>query len=172
MAKLEFPYKNENNQRYSKQLFHEKWRELPIELRTVEPPFTLTNPREGYVCMREEYVKDGDPTGYTTGMRIFGDFGYWEYLSKIRWFKEELEKWDRELDAKLQSEAIKKIRELAKGEDQKALAASKFLANLEHRKGGSKRGRPSKDEIEGRMKEELQERSEVDDDAERIRLVM
>ena len=173
MEKLKPPYKNAGNQRYSKQLFLEKWRELPLELRVVEPPFTLFQPKEGFICLREEYIKDSDPTGYKTALRIFGEFAYWEYLSGIRWFAEALEVWNKELDAKLKSEGISKIRELAKGEDPKALNAARFLATLEYKKGGTtlKRGRPSKEEIEGNLKQELKERDAVDEDAERIKLV-
>jgi hypothetical protein len=176
LTKLAYPYKNETNQKYSKQLFFEQWRTLPFDQRTVEPPFTLNSPKDGYVCLREEYIKDGDPTGYKTAIRIFGDFTYWEYLCSIRWFKEAKESWDRELDAKLSSEGIGKIRELAKGDDPKALNAAKFLAVLEYKKGGStikpKRGRPSNDEVEGRLKEEARNRTEIDEDAERIKLVV
>jgi hypothetical protein len=171
--KLAPPYKNDTNQRYSKQLFLEKWRELPIALRVVEPPFTLNYPKEGYICLRQEYVKDADPTGYKTAMRIFGEYEYWEYLKSIAWFREALQDWDRELDSKLRSENIAKIRELAKGEDAKALNAAKFLATLEYRKETStaKRGRPSNEEVEGRLKQEASERDAVDEDAVRIRLV-
>ena len=101
MEKLKAPYKNAGNQRYSKQLFLEKWREISLELRTVEPPFTLYLRKEGYVCLGEEFVKDADPTGYKTAMRIFGEYAYWEYLCGIRWFVEALDTWNKELDAKL-----------------------------------------------------------------------
>jgi hypothetical protein len=174
MIKLAPPYKNETNQRYSKQLFLEKWRELPIALRVVEPPFTLNSQKEGLICFRTEYVNDADPTGYKTAMRIFGEYEYWEYLTSIAWFREALQDWDRELDSKLRSENIAKIRELAKGEDAKALNAAKFLATLEYRKATSanpKRGRPSSEEVEGRLKQEASERDAVDEDAARIRLV-
>lgn len=171
--KLEYPYKNESNQRYSKQLFLEQWRTLPIDLRSVEPPFTLNYPRDGFICLREEYIADGDPTGYKTAMRIFGEYSYWEYLNGIGWFKEAKAAWDRELDAKLKSEGVSKIRELAKGDDPKALNAAKFLATLEYKKGNTalKRGRPSKEEIEGNLKEETRNRDAVNEDAARIRLV-
>lgn len=172
MIKIKFPYKNENNQRYSKQLFLETWRELPLESRTVEPAFTLYYPREGLICLREEYVADGDPSGYKTAMRLFGEYSYWKYLSKISWFKEALKAYDEELEAKLYSEGLDKIRELAKGEDAKALKAAEYLANGRYKQeSGAKRGRPSKDEVEGRLKQETRERDEVNEDAARIRLV-
>lgn len=149
---------------------------MPIDLRTVEPPFTLSLRKDGYICLREEYILDSDPTGYKTAMRIFGEFAYWEYLNSIKWFKEIKETWDRELEAKLKSEGIEKIRTIAKGDDPKALQAARFLATLEYKKGSSslspKRGRPSSEEVEGRLKQETREREAVDEDAERIKLVV
>jgi hypothetical protein len=171
MNQLGFPYKNATNQKYSKQLFYEKWIELPIDMRRHEPPFTLNNEKEGFLCFRKEYVNDGDPTGYTTAMRIFKDYFYWEYLCGIAWFNEAKEGWDRELDAKLKAEGIKKIRELAQGDDPKALNAAKFLATLDYKRGGLKRGRPSKEEIDGNIKAAIKDRQAIDDDAARIKLV-
>lgn len=172
MAQLTFPYKNENNQRYSKQLFFETWRELPIEQRLGSPPFTLNINRDGLVCFREEYINDADPTGYKTSTRLLGDFGYWKHLLKAGWFRDSLEAWNEELDAKLQSEALDKIRELAKGDDSKALAAAKFISNKEYKKAaGPKRGRPSNEEVDGRLQQEADERKKLEDDASRIRLV-
>lgn len=172
MSKIKYPYKNENNQRYSKQLFWETWRELPLDSRTVEPAFTLHYPREGLICLRQEYVNDGDPSGYKTAIRLFGEYGYWVYLSKISWFKEAKKAWDEELEAKLYSEGLDKIREMAQGEDAKALKAAEYLANGRYRlDAGPKRGRPSKAEVEGNLKRATEERDEVHEDAARIRLV-
>jgi len=106
-------------------------------------------------------------------MRIFGEFGYWQYLCSVKWFLEAKEDWDKELDAKLKSEGLAKIRQLAEGDDPKALNAARYLANLEYKKTGTpKRGRPTKEEIEGNLKQELRNRTEVDEDADRIKLVV
>ena len=170
--KLQFPYKNETNQRYSKQLFYETWIQLPIDLRIGEPPFSLYQERDGMVCMREEYVCDADPTGYKTSTRLLGDFAYWKHLLKATWFREALEVWNEELDAKLKSEAMTKIREIAAGDDAKALAAAKFIAQQEYKKAaGPKRGRPSNEEVEGRLQQEADAVKQLEDDAARIRLI-
>src|SRR6476661_10606613 len=132
--KLQLPFKNETGQRYTKQLFHEMWINLPIELRRGEPPFTLNHKKDGLICFREEYVRDADPTGYTTSTRLLGDFTYWTLLCKTSWFRDALESWNEELEAKLQAEAMRKIREIAEGDDAKALAAAKFLAQKEYKK--------------------------------------
>lgn len=170
--KLQLPYKNETGQRYTKQLFYEQWINLPIEQRRGEPPFTLSLKRDGLICFREEYVRDGDPTGYTTSVRLLGDYSYWTFLCKVGWFRDALEVWNEELEAKLKSEAMRKIREIAEGDDAKALAAAKFLAQKEYKKtAGTKRGRPSKEEIEGKLQNEVDDLKQLEDDANRIRLI-
>lgn len=172
--KLDYPYRNDNNQRYSRQLFYEQWVQLPIELRSVEPPFTLFDRnKEGYKCFGQMYVEDEDPTGYTTATRIFGDYSYWTYLMRSGWFREAVDIWNTELDARLKSKGIKKIKQIAESEDKGALQAAKYLADhgYKNAKTVSTRGRPSKEEVAGRLAEEAREAKETLADAERIKLV-
>lgn len=171
--KLEPPFRNEYNQRYSKQLFYEQWQQLPLDQRAIEPAFSLHIKREGLTCFREEYVNDGDMSGYTTSVRLLGDYGYWKHLMKAGWFREAVAEWNEELEAKLYAEGMKKIRELADSDDKGALTAAKYLAdkNFKLEKKASARGRPSKEEIEGRLNQEAREISDVEADAERIRLI-
>lgn len=174
MAKLKFPYKNEGNQKYSQQLFLEKWRDMPLEKRIAEPPFTLNTPVEGYVCFRTEYVADADPSGYTTAMRIFKDYEYWKFLMKVSWFREAVDSWNDELDAKLYAEAMSRIRSISNDEDHKgSLQAAKFLATQGYKVDGSKakRGRPSKEEVQGILKQTAEATRELEEDAQRIRMV-
>lgn len=172
MAKLQLPYKNEQNQRYTRQLFWEQWVELPIENRLGEPPFTLHVDKPDKINFGQEYIADGDPTGYTTAKRLLGDYGYWRFLNKVSWFREAVKLWDEELEAKLYAEGMATIRQMAAGDDPKALQAAKYLANLEFKvdKQGSKRGRPSKEEVEGRLNQMAEEEQELVDAAERISL--
>lgn len=172
MKKITAPYRNENNQRYSKQLFWEQWVTLPIDERVIEPVFSLYFDREGLINLGREYINDGDPSGYKTSTRIFKDFGYWKHLLKAGWFRDAVRTWDEELEAKLYSEGLQKIRQVAASEDKGALTAARYLADknfiLEKK---ASRGRPSKDEIEGRLKNEADELSQIQEDAARIRLV-
>lgn len=171
--KIKFPYRNEHNQRFTRQLFYEQWINLPIDNRLGEPPFTLHTDKEGYINFGKAYVEDGDPSGYKTAMRLLGDYDYWKFLMKVAWFREAKAEWDETLDAKLSGEGMAKIREIANSEDRGALAAAKFLATLEYRKekAEAKRGRPSKDELEGKLNEMAAEERELEEHAKRIRLV-
>lgn len=173
LERLKPPYRMPDNRKYSKQLFYEPWSELQYELRKFIPPFTLYTDKEGFINFGKEYVNDADPSGYTTTVRLLGDFSYWDHLNKARWFREALEQWNRELDAKLYSDGLRKIRELAEGDDAKALQAAKFLANKEFKRDGApKRGRPSKDEIAGNLAAETAEEKQLAEDAARIKLVV
>ncbi len=173
MAKVKFPYRNENNQRYTRQLFYEQWSQLPMENRVMEPAFTLYHNKEGYKNLGREYVNDCDPTGYTTALRIFGEYSYWKYLLKASWFREAVRTWDEELEAKLYAQGLAKIRDLVNSDDKGALTAAKFLANKEFKldRKGSVRGRPSTEEVEGRLAQVAQDTSDLASDAARIRLV-
>ncbi len=172
MAKIPFPYKNDTNQRYTKQLFYEQWRDLPVDLRLGDPPFTLYQEKPDHVYFGREYVLDADPTGYKTSVRLLGTFAYWKHLLKAGWFRDAVAEWNEELDAKLKAEAMDKIREISGGDDAKALNAAKFLATHEYRKNEvAKRGRPSKEEIAGRLTQDAADEKALAADAERIRLV-
>lgn len=173
MAKIKPPYRNEHNQRYSKQLFWEQWTQLPIDQRIIEPAFSLHIQREGLICLGREYIQDGDPTGYTTSVRLFQDYGYWKHLLKAAWFRDAVKIWDEELEAKLYAEGLAKIRAVALGDSPSALSAARYLADKQFKldKSATKRGRPTSEEVEGALNEAARERSEVEDDAARIRLV-
>lgn len=171
--KLEPPFRNDSNQRYSKQLFYEQWTQLPIEMRAIEPAFSLHIKRDGLICFREEYVNDGDMSGYTTSVRLLGDYGYWKHLMKAGWFRDAVAEWNEELEAKLYAEGMAKIRTLASSDDKGALTAAKYLADKQFKedKGKVVRGRPSKEEVEGNLKAMSRDMSDTAKDAERIGLL-
>ena len=148
------------------------WRTLEEKDRTFEPPFSLHIKRDGLICMREDYVNDADPSGYKTSTRLLGDFGYWKYLMRAGWFRDAVKEWNDELEAKLYSEGLTKIRTIAASEDKGALAAARYLADRGFKldKTKSTRGRPSAEEVEGKLKEEARELSEHEEDAARIGL--
>lgn len=166
------PFRNEHNQRYTKQLFYETMRDLPLEERVIEPVFSLYFDREGLVNFGKEYIKDADPSGYTTAIRLLGDYGHWNHLLKAKWFRDAVETWNEELDAKLYSEGMAKIRELAKSDEKSALAAARFLATQGYKdKTATKRGRPSKIEVQGALKQAREEAEGLEEDGKRIGLV-
>lgn len=164
-------FRNEFNQLYTKQLFLEQSMGIAVEDRAIKPIYTLHDTKEGYINFRKEYLEDEDPTGYTTAVRLLDGWEHWLKLMRSAWFQDAKAAWDRELDAKLAARALKKINEIAQGDSGSALNAAKYLANKEYKNSGPKRGRPSKQEVEGELKNEVANARELEDDLKRIRAV-
>jgi hypothetical protein len=166
-----FKLRNGSGKRYTKQLFREQWANMAVDIRVEEaPPFSLYNNYPNTINFGKLYVQLGDPSGYKITQQLLGgDFKHWLDLMKCGWFVEAKKLWDMELDAKLASEGLDKIREVAGSEDKGALQAARYLAD--NFAGKKVRGRPTKEEVDGAMKQELSDRQTVDDDFLRIQVV-
>lgn len=121
--------------------------------------------------IREHYIVCMDPTGYETAIKYFNTYDHWDYMYKnCTWFKESVDTWKTEIQAKMKSRALKVIQEIANNpEDKQALAASKYLANAEYDKVDN-RGRPSAEVVKGKLKEAIQIADADREDMERIGL--
>lgn len=163
-----------NGHYLTRQLFQEEaWKSKNVgNGLVIEAPFSLYG-KEGYIDFGEHYVESEDPTGYTTAKELLGDWHHWEFLMKRPWFREAKEYWDKEMKVRLESKAIAQIKEHALQGDSRALQASKFLHSVAQTVGQKKtsRGRPTAAEVEGNLKQETKELSEVLEDAARIKLV-
>lgn len=170
-------FRNSSGARYTRSMFWETSVNLPIEDRVSEPRFTLMTDKPGLVNFRKAYVQLGDPSGYQMAQRYLEDYDHWRLLMRSPWFKAAKVLWDEELDAKLSSEGMQAIRELADGGEHvpvaTQLSAAKYLADKTFRKAPSvaSRGRPSKEEVAGNLKQATAETADTAADAARIRLV-
>lgn len=120
--------------------------------------------------LKEHYLASMDPTGYETAIKFLGSYDHWDYMMKsCAWFRDAVNQWKEELEVRLKSKAIAKIKEIAFSEDKQSLAAAKYIATADYDKVDG-RGRPSNVEIRGKLKEAI-EISEADKaDMERIGL--
>lgn len=166
-------FKNNSGQFYTRQLFWEESIQIEAEKKRIEPPFCLHESKHGLISFRDKYVELGDPTGYKITQELLGgNYRHWQELLKCKWFVAAKKEWDVELDAKLASEGLDKIRETAQSDDKQALVAARYLANKEYReKVKTTRGRPSKDELSGELKRMSAEEKAIFEDAERIKAV-
>lgn len=177
-------FRNSQNTRYTRQLFVENHQHLANELSTIKPMYSLyydyTDEETGKPIpnFRKEYVRLGDPTGYKLAELYLEDYDHWEFLMKCKWFVEAKEQWDRELDAKLTADGMDAVRLIADGVEGVApavqLSAAKFLATKAYRNKADdkpKRGRPSKEEIAGNLKQASEDEKAFADDLKRITLV-
>jgi hypothetical protein len=141
-----------------------------IKSKEKYPPLFTLKPRDtdGLISMGKVFLELEDPTGYQVAIRLLGSYDHWKVLCKSKWFTPHLQDWEEELEIKLQSQALVKIKEIAAGETSQAIQAAKFLND----KGWKpKRGRPSKEEREHAMKLTSKLEEAVSEDLERIRLV-
>lgn len=105
---------------------------------------------------KRTYVDIADPTDYRAAMELIGNWEHWEALLASKPFAVEVEKWRREVDAKLESEAIHNMKKLSRTD--KGTAAAKWLAEKGYQaKTPGKRGRKAKEEPEGGVPRNIQE---------------
>lgn len=165
------PYKSVQGQWLKRALFWDMVVDLHTSVRSeFKPLFTLHHKRDGFICARETFVEERDPTGRKWAMKYLGDWEHWLALMQCKWFVEAYELWIAELNSVLKSEALEIIREIAVGGSSQALAAAKYIANAEYEKTTTGRGRPSKAEIAGELKNEIKKLSAEDEDLARIGL--
>lgn len=120
--------------------------------------------------LRELFIELRDMTGTKLAKKHLGGWQHLAHLMKSPWFKAEWDKWQEELFMEIQADSLDKIAEIAAQEGATALSAAKFLANKEWEKAATskKRGRPSKEEVDGALKQEVKKVSDARKDYERM----
>jgi len=171
---LKKPYRAPNGHWYTVALFkevRERFNRTNSEnlIEDFEPIFSLHSDIKGYINVKRTFVELGDPTGYKWAMKYLGDYSHWERLCKAPWFQEALDIWTNELNMKLKSDAMDRIREIAKSDNEsQALAANKFIATGEYDK--PRAGRPSKETLRGELKKATQILDTEKEDMQRMGL--
>jgi hypothetical protein len=167
-----FPYKNDRGQWYSRALFWETYVCLAEDSRPAnfKPVFSLSSDKEGLINARKTFVEVGDPSGYRWAIKYLGDWEHFLHLAEKPFFKEQLTKWQAELRTKQTSEALERIAAIAESDDKQALVANKYLAERSWERTGSTRGRPSKAEVQGALKNAVKIVEQEDEDMIRIGL--
>jgi len=120
-----------------------------------------------YVSLRRLYVESQDPTEYRFAQRAFGSWRHWLRIRSMAWLQPHLTEWREELDARLRSLGSQWLQEALDGTSQVSVPAAKYFANGEYWDKPKKRGRPSKEEIEGTRKRLAKQEAELDEDFER-----
>lgn len=170
-------FRTHNNIRYTKQLFWDMSRNMAIADRVIEPIYTLHDDVDGMINFRKEYVRDMDPTGYKTAMRLLESYDHWNLLMRGQWFREAKSEWDKEIAAILEKEATDVLRGIALDCDlkpaERTSAAKAILGRVKAIKGGDKapvgRGRPSHEEVQGELKRQAALTKDELEDLKRIK---
>jgi hypothetical protein len=119
------------------------------------------------VSLKERYLECRDPTEYQFAMIYLGGWEHWLRICDSWILKPHIEEWRDQLALKMRAEAIAKIKELAQGEGPNALQAAKVMLDL-GRGTGTKRGRPSKQEKEGFLRQSTKDSDTLKEDAKRL----
>lgn len=113
------------------------------------------------------FIEIGDFTEYKPALQLVGSWAEWCRM-KRDWpaFAGKIDEWKSELEVKQRSDALAKIQSLTVGDDAKALAAAKYIADMHTTK--RKAGAPSKTEREAAAKEIAKAAGETAAERERI----
>ncbi len=161
---LKSEFKDAMNRYKTQSLFREFY------IADIEPVYCLSeeDPKGKLPSLKKLYMEIADPTEYEFAMQAFGSWKHWLKIKSAKVIQPWIEDWPMELEVKIRSEGIRKvIQESSSGKS--TFNAAKYLANGEWNKA-SKRGRPSKEEIERERKIAAKLDAEFSEDAQRIGL--
>lgn len=168
-------FRASNNKRYTQQLFRERSDALGPGRCTIEPMFSLYDDVEGLINFGKEYVKDMDPTGYKTAVRLLENYDHFKQLCQTKWFQEAVVEWNKEIAAKMEQEATDILRGIALDSDLKPAerisAAKAILGKAKAIKAPREavRGRPSTEEVQGELKRQAALTKDELEDLKRIK---
>jgi hypothetical protein len=152
-----------------------RWRTATLFEETCEDPtkyppvYTLKDSdTSSCVSLKERYLQMGDLTEYSFANVYLGGWDHWVRICDSWILKPHIEEWREQLKLRLRAETLAKVKDMAEGEGPSALNAAKFLLEELGGSGKPKRGRPSKEEKAGYLKEEGRTSDETQRDAERL----
>jgi len=161
---LKSEFKDSMNRYKTQSLFREFY------IQDIKPVYCLLeeDSKGELPSLKKLYMDVGDPTEYEFAMQAFGSWKHWLKIKSAKAIQPWIEDWPTELEVKLRSEGIRKvIQESSSGKS--TFNAAKYLANGEWNRA-SKRGRPTKEEVERERKIAAKLDAEFSEDAQRIGL--
>lgn len=173
LTKLHSQMKDDSGRFRTQSLFWE------LRYRTEEkfpPIFTLKSEnieKDGieYYSLKKIYMSYDHVPGfeYEFALDVFNSWDHWLRLTNdtLPAIKDEIKSWREELDIRLKALSLKAMIYASKDNDAKGIQAAKYLAEKGYE---TKRGRPSKEEIERERKIEAGAKKELQADLERIGL--
>lgn len=157
------------NQRYLKGLFFEK---VDSDKSTVL--YTLKDvPHEGFPSFYQLYMAIDDPTEWEVSQQLTDGWEHWEMLCNCSWFKPFVERWRKELQLRMMSQALVRIKSEAKTGSKESFGANKYLLEKgwEPKERTTARGRPSKEEIKKAADDLVRSDNQLSKDYERLGLL-
>lgn len=143
----------------------------------MKPIFTFKNrdwevDGDLYISLKQIYMSyDHIPNKeYQFAMDVFGSWEQWAKLLKSS-VRHNFHEWQKELEIRINAEAIANIMVASRSDDAKGLNAARYLADKGYIAKRTK-GRPTSEEVAGEMKQAIQEKADFVKDAERIGLAI
>lgn len=130
---------------------------------------------KGFPSLYRLYMETNDLTEWEFATTFLEGWEHWEILCECPWFKPYVARWRKELYLRETSQALRRIKnDAADPESKNHFQANKILMDKtwEEKIPESKRrsaGRPTKEEVQGALKEAREEEERLQRDYERIR---
>ncbi len=161
------PFRSSMNQMLLKGLFYETT--LSYKSSVV---YTLTDrDHEGYRSLYLLYMEANDPTEWRFATTYLDCWEHWEKLCEATWFRPYRDRWRKELELRMKSQALARIMSESKTSSKESFQANKYLLEKGWEpKDSSGRGRPSKDEINKAAKEIATTSARLDEDFDRLQI--
>jgi hypothetical protein len=160
------PFKNSTGNFYLKALFYEE----TLEDKTTVVYTLKDEDHKGYPSLYKLYLAERDPTEYRFANKYLGGWKHWQMLCEATWFAPYLARWRQELELSIKSEALARL--LEEGENtlsKKYVDVNRYLLEKGWiEKDRVTKGRPSKQQIKDEAVRLAQEKSQVDEDFDRL----
>jgi hypothetical protein len=124
-----------------------------------------------YISLYKLYMECEDLTEYDFASKYMESWKQWDRITKTNWFEPYISRWRTELELKIKARALKSIVETASKEGKSSFEAQKYLlakGYIDKTTEPNRRGRPSKLEVERKLKEEAFLDADIQADLERI----
>jgi hypothetical protein len=160
---LSTKYRNSMGVQLTKALFWEMVEDKRYCLYTLK-----TRDHQNCLSLYRLYMDMDDITEYRFANTYFEGFEHWESIAAAHWMKEHVSQWRKELELRMKSNALYRMREMADSSSKEAFSANKYLLDKGWKDKDSTRGRPSKEEIKSEATRIAIEQSTFDEDLQRM----
>ena len=169
-------FRNESNQRLTKALFYEQsWINSSDYIYTLKDKDYEVDGKvlpSLYLLYMEECIKD--PSEYSFASKHFDGWEHWLMVRDATWFyKPYYQKWKSELEVRIRSLALISLIKESKVQSKNSMAINRLLleGQWDPSQTKTKRGRPTKDEIEKVARETVENQQIINTDMEVLRTI-
>lgn len=163
-------FRTSNNQRLLKGLFFETSDNKDLVVYTLKD-WDHTVGDVTYPSLYRLYIEAEDLTEYSFAVSHLDGWEHWQMLKNCTWFKPYARRWKDELETKVMSRALARLKSEALTNSKNAFLANKFLIERGWIPKEDKKpvGRPSKEEIKRQAEHLFLSSNDAKEDYERIK---